>query len=487
MIALLAADQPLTLLHVIALAIGATGEVLAFFFVYRVLIRGGSPASNLLWVVVILAAPWIGLLLYYLFPRQLQLRRMRRIRQRGQRVSSARGAASGALATVDDRDRGLLALFDAEDGLGPGLSGGNQLQWIPGAEEFFAAAETAIAAAKHEIHCEVYILRPDAAGQAFLAWLTAAAARGVTVRLLYDSIGSFGLKAVHLEPLRRAGGRAIPFLPLLWKRRPFTINLRNHRKSLIIDGELGFVGGRNIGNEYRTGRLLGEQRWHDAMVELRGPAVGRLQDTFVMDWCTACDEVLGDARRPASEPAGSQAAAITCSGPDRERPMLWYAMLQALAEARESIDLCSPYMLPPPVVFHALEVAVARGVRVRLFTNGRKAEAMILYWAQRTYYARLLKVGAEIWETELDYDHSKLLVVDRRTVMVGSANLDLRSAALNFEIAVVAVGAAGFAEAVLATIEERQALRRRVTRDGLPRSPLVRVLDGIATLASPLL
>lgn len=477
-----AVDAP-SWFNVLAFAFTALGEVLAIVFVYRILVRGGSAASNLLWMAVILTLPWIGLLLYYLMPRQLQLRRLKRIRHRGQRARSARLCA-GAEEVVPASETGLLTLLTDESGDGP--RGGNSLEWIAGGEEFFAAAEAAIGAATRQVHCLVYILRPDEAGLRFLAHLAAAARRGVTVRLLFDSFGSLGLKNAHLEALRAAGGRAEAFLPLLWRRRPFTINLRNHRKVLVVDGEIAFVGGRNIGNEYRSDRLGRTQRWLDAMVAVRGPAVEPLQDVFVEDWCTATDELLEDALGPAVSP-GHERVGVACSGPDREQSRLWFALVQLLGEAQRTIDLSSPYLVPPPVLLFALQLAAARGVRVRVHTNGPKSEAAVLYFAQRHHYRRLLRAGIEILETVEDYNHSKLLVVDGRAVVVGSANMDLRSADLNFEIALVVPHSEEFAARVLATVEQRVEACRRVTLADLPAHPLVRAVDGFCGLLSPLL
>lgn len=466
-------------------AIALIGELLAVVFVYRVLTRGGSPASTLLWMVVILAAPWLGLLLYYLLPRRLQLRRLRRVRVRGARLREVR-SRGGVVADPKASPRtGLVALLSGADG--EGLVAGNQLQWLPAGAQFVEAAGAAIAAARRHVHLVVYIFRPDRAGLAFLEALTEAARRGVTVRLLYDAIGSFGLGAAHLAPLRAAGGRAEAFLPLLWQRRPLTMNLRNHRKLLIVDGVRGFVGGRNIGDEYFTDRLGQQRPWLDAMLELRGPVVDRLQDVFLEDWCTATDEVLTDVFVvPEPLPDGVQVGVVG-SGPDREQSDLWFAVVQAIGEAERSVVLSSPYLVPPPNLLFALELAVARGVRVTIHTNGPKAEAAILYHAQRSYYRRLLAAGVELLETVHEYNHAKLLVVDERTVMVGSANLDLRSANLNFEIAAVVVGGRALAAQVLATLAERRATSRRLGEDDLPQRPWQRALDGLCGLLSPLL
>lgn len=469
-------------------AIALLGEVLALVFVYRVLTRGGSPTSTLLWIVVILAAPWFGLALYYLLPRRLQLRRLRRVRVRGQRLRERRPrrAGAGAATTANGSRPGIAYLLGGADG--SGLVEGNEVRWLPSGEQFFAAATAAIDAARHHVHCVVYIFRPDATGQRFLAALEHAARRGVTVRLLYDSFGSLGLKAAHLAPLRAAGGQAVAFLPLLWKRRPFTVNLRNHRKLIVVDGAVGFVGGRNVGDEYLTDRLGRSRRWLDAMVELRGPVVDRLQDVFVEDWCTATDEVLADLPAvDASRAETGTRVGIVCSGPDREESDLWYAVIQAINEAETTVDLSSPYLVPPPTLLFAMQLATARGVRVRVFTNGPKAEAAIVHWAQRSYYAQLLQAGVELYETVEQYNHAKAVVVDGRIVAVGSANMDLRSAHLNFEIAAVAIDAKDLAADVLATFEERRAAFRRVREDDLPKSPFWRVVDGVCGILSPLL
>jgi cardiolipin synthase len=336
------------------------------------------------------------------------------------------------------------------------------------------------------VHCTVYIFRPDAAGLRFLEVLTAAAERGLTVRLLYDSFGSLSLKQSHLAPLRAAGGQAVAFLPLLWKRRPFTVNLRNHRKLLVVDGEVGFVGGRNVGDEYFFDKLGNQRVWQDAMLGVRGPAVDLMQDVFVEDWCTATDEVLADTFLVPRE-VGTTSVGIVCSGPDREESDLWYSVVQAIGEANATVDLSSPYLVLPNTLMFVLQLAAARGVRVRVFTNGPKTEAAVLYHAQRSYYRRLLASGIELYESVDVYNHAKVIVVDRRTVIVGSANMDLRSAHLNFEVAAVAVDATTLAEQVLTTFDERRRGYRRIAVADLPTQPWKRAVDGACGLLSPLL
>jgi len=484
--------------QVLTLAFAITGQLLSVVFVYRLLVRGGSPASTLLWMGLILITPWLGLLLYYMLPRQLQLRRLRRVQVRGVALRRRRQRQSEGLpadttpsepcgdvpaaAALRAGGSGLKSLLATET---IGLDAGNEVVWLPAGEDFYRAAAEAIGLATRSVHCVVYILRPDSAGLRFLALLAAAARRGVAVRLLYDSFGSFGLQPRHLTELHAAGGQAEFFLPLLWKRRPFTVNLRNHRKLLVVDDEVGFLGGRNVGDEYFSDRLGRARQWLDGMVQVRGPVVQRLAEVFAEDWCTATEIELPPSVPPSA--VGGQATAIVCSGPDRASSSLWNAVIQALAEAQRSILLSSPYLVPPPMLEFVLQLAAARGVLVRIHTNGPRTEAALLYHAQRSRYARLLEAGIEIHETVDCYNHAKVLVIDEQVVCIGSANMDLRSANLNFEIAAVVVDAPQLAASILATLESRQATFRRITAADLPRQHFWRAVDGFCALWSPLL
>lgn len=525
--------------HWIALAVWALGELLAVAFVWRIIASGGAPASTLLWVVVILLLPsGIGIALYYLFPRRLQQRRLRRLQTSQQRFrqQSRPRADAGAVspassaqpspepsaqrsaqpseetspegsqaASLEDRDEAPHeirhdtrpeALAGRQEpplcrlllGIAPeGMSAGNLVRWLPSGNDFFAAASLAIESAQRSVCFQVYIFRPDATGLHLLRLLSRAARRGVAVRLLYDSFGSFGLKAAHLQELRAAGGLAEAFLPLLWKRRPFTVNLRNHRKLLVVDERVAFTGGRNVGDEYSQDRFGARRKWLDAMVQVEGPAALAMHECFAQDWFFATDEELPPAQ--AAEPAaprGHDVLGIVGSGPDRDSQPLWLAAFQAVADSRERIDLSSPYLVPPPPLLLALRVAAARGVAVRIYTNGPRSEARVLYHAQRSYYDELIAAGVELYETEADYNHAKILVVDGRVVMVGSANMDMRSAHLNFELACVLPDSPDFARQALATLQQRESGCRRV-QSPAQSGPVQRFVDGICRLFSPLL
>ncbi|MEQ1631336.1 MAG: cardiolipin synthase [Planctomycetota bacterium] len=476
--------------HWIVIAAWAVGELLAVVFVWRIVASGGAPASTLLWVVLILVLPsGLGLVLYYLFPRQIQLRRLRRLRTRQQRwrgeLRVRDGEAFSGYSVGVDADLPLCRLLQGI--ASEGLSAGNRVRWLPSGQDFFAAASLAIESARTFVHLQIYIFRPDSTGKHLLRLLIAACKRGVAVRLLFDSVGSFGLGANDLSELRDAGGKAEAFLPLFWKRRPFTVNLRNHRKLLVVDGTTAFTGGRNVGDEYSTDRFGTKRTWLDAMVRIEGPAVASMHEVFAEDWYHATEEELTDAKWfPPCATVGPDTVGIVCSGPDRDLQPLWLAVLQAVGGAEERIDLSSPYLVPPPTLLVALKLAAARGVQVRIYTNGSRSEAIGLYHAQRSYYEDLIRNGVEVFETETNYNHAKLLVVDRRTVVVGSANMDMRSAHLNFEIAAVLPDSPDFARDVLLTLDERAGGSRRVASPA-QNGGFWRLIDGLCRLLSPLL
>ena len=469
----------------VALLIAAAGEVIAILFVARVSTRRASPAATLTWIVVILAAPWLGLLLYYLLPRSLQMRRLRR---RKERLAWIEDSLAELLAPPGPDAQHLGPLARLIERLDPdSLSAGNRLQLLETGAEFFAQAAEAIAKAQHFVHFEAYIFRPDHTGRMLLRLLTEAAARGVEVRLLYDALGSWSLKRRDLAGLVAAGGKAEPCIPLLWRRRPFTFNLRNHRKLLVVDCAVAFVGGRNVGDEYAQDRFGPKRQWLDAMLRLEGPAVPRLQRVFVEDWCNATHEDL--ARReyfPDVPACGTDRVGVVASGPDRQISGLYWVVFQLVGMAEKSIDISSPYLVPHQTLLTSLQVASGRGVRVRVHTNGPSAAHFVVYQAARSFYRDLLDAGIELHETQGDYNHAKMVIVDDVRVFVGSPNLDMRSTDLNFEIGVVTDSPRVAADAK-AMFLARCAKGRAITLDSLSTSWPQRLLQGLARLVSPLL
>ena len=465
--------------------VGVLGEVLAVVFVVRVLTRGDSTAATLNWVFVILVAPYIGLVLYYLLPRRIHLVRLRRRSNRMAWIGSLLDevvqtpAPDPAVGTPLSR---LLCRMDPD-----AIYGGNRVTLLASGSDFVERGIEAIENAQHFVHLETYIFRADATGQRLLELLSAAAARGIEVRLLYDSLGSWSLRRAHLQPLLAAGGRAHAYAPLLWRRRPFTLNLRNHRKLLVVDGEIAMLGGRNIGDEYATDHFGESGRWLDTMVEVEGPAVARLHRVFVEDWFNTTDEDLAAKTYfPTPAAAGDEHVGVVASGPDAPTSTLRWTLFHLITTAERSLDISSPYVIPDVAILTALQVVAARGVRVRIHTNGRAVAQQVLHRAQRSHYRRLLTAGVEITESANDYNHSKMLLVDGVRLFIGSPNLDVRSEDLNFEIAIV-TGDATVCRDAGALFEERLAGSHPIHADDLEPRWFDPLANGFCRLLSPLL
>ena len=472
----------------LGLLVYVVGLLISFIFVARLLTGRQSPAATLLWVIIIVAAPYVGLLFYYLLPHRIHLGTLRRRSERAAKLGSTPPGHKPPPPTDP-----AVAFLERID---PGVTQpDNCVELLESGEDFFARLEDAIRTAEHSVHVEMYIFRPDATGLRVLRLLGDAAARGVEVRLLYDHIGSWSLKSSHLEALVRAGGKAVSYAPLLWRRRPFTLNLRNHRKLVVVDGCCAFLGGRNIADEYANDRFAKQGTWFDAMLEIRGPGVLTLQSVFVDDWFHAANEELNEAcyfpreaaTRAAAEMFGSSCwVGTVASGPDHERNSHRYLLFEMIGRARKTIDISSPYLVPHPTIETALAAASMRGVRIRLHCNGRRAERFVLYHAARSRYARLLELGVEIIETVDDYNHAKIFLVDGQELLLSSANLDMRSFELNFEVGALVVDAK-LAETTRRMFEKRAERGHGIEARSFAVGPLGRLIDGVCRLLSPIL
>jgi len=301
---------------------------------------------------------------------------------------------------------------------------------------------------------------------------------GVEVRFLYDAMGSVNLRGRTLRPLLEAGGKATAFLPLNPLRSRIQVNLRNHRKIVVIDGHVAFTGGMNVGDEY-LGRCPAVGYWRDSFLKLEGPAVAGLQRVFAEDWDFACREALnGDDYFPEPPEAGDAVVQVVES--IRE---VYFA---AILSARERLWVASPYVVPDSGLLDALRLARYRGVDVRLLTVLRP-DHYLAWYAARYYYPALLDAGVEIHRYKRGMMHAKVMIADGQWAMVGSANLDNRSLHLSFE-----AGCVLHTPALVAELEEqfRQDVLDSVRLDAdtfAARSFGSRLSENACRLLSPLL
>jgi cardiolipin synthase len=463
------------------------GEALALALVPVVLFSRRSSQAKVAWILGILGFPWIGALLFGM----LGGRRLHR------RVLRWRGAGLASLADADRRHRGSgvlptprppgqatadLLTEASRVGVWPPVPG-NEFTLLAEGPEAFREAREALRAARHHVHLMTYIFKHDATGEAALRELEDAARRGVEVRLLYDGLGSIGASRYGtgwFDPLRRAGGKVATFLPINPLRAGLRLNLRNHRKLIVVDGDVAFTGGMNVGDEYRTG-----SNWRDLACRVRGPAVPALQRVFAQDWHTATKEVLdGDAYFHRVPVAGDVPVQVVESGPDQEDPLAEDLLFGAVVSARRSIDVVTPYFVPTEPIEHALRSAALRGRRVRLLL-GDFVDHRVVRWATDAYLPRMIEVGVEVWRRP-EMVHAKAIVIDGAWATIGSTNFDARSLRLNFEMNVVLPDAAT-AERIAAWYESELSHARRLVVEDLEAPWGTRLLRAGSLLAAPLL
>ncbi|SDH82541.1 cardiolipin synthase [Alteribacillus persepolensis] len=303
-----------------------------------------------------------------------------------------------------------------------------------GAAKFQQLFEDIEKATDH-IHLQYYILRYDSLGAKLLQALTEKAKEGVKVRVLYDDMGSRGLSKKVFRPLLEAGGAVEIFFP---KRIPLInlrLNYRNHRKLVIIDGKIGYVGGFNIGDEY-LGLNPKFGYWRDTHLRLQGQVVKAVQTRFILDWnqATHHHHVHYDKRYfPTLEPAGDLSAQIVSSGPDSEWEQIKNGYIKMITSAKESVYIQTPYFIPDQSLMDALQIAALSGKDVRIMIPD-KPDHPFVYWATLSHIGELLKTGARVFIYKNGFIHAKTIVVDGKVSSVGTANIDVRSFRLNFEV-----------------------------------------------------
>jgi cardiolipin synthase A/B len=369
------------------------------------------------------------------------------------------------------------------------LTPGNRIQPLVNGDQAFPAMLAAIESAKKSISLCTYIFDNDASGQQFAEALGRAVKRGVAVRVLIDAAGTRYSWPSIMHRLKALQIPCAKFLPasLFTPWRVATINLRNHRKIMVVDGLTAFTGGMNI----RHGNVLAarpKSPVQDLNFRVDGPVVTQLQDAFVNDWVFTTGEVLdGDLWFPeATFHHRGIAARVITDGPDADFEKLRWTLLAALAEAQSSIEILTPYFLPDTALVSALNLAVLRGVRVDIILPAQN-NLPFVHWASRALWWQVLIHGCHIWLTPPPFDHSKLMVVDNHWVLLGSANWDARSLRLNFELNVEGYGRE-LAHEVASVMAQKLQSAHEVTKAEVDARTIPgKVRDSIARLFSPFL
>ncbi len=449
------------------------GYLLTWAIIPHILLRNKPPVSTLAWVWSVILFPYLGPLFYFVFGTE----RVERTKLRANREMAATGTreerkiTAGTRELVDalsDGERAHVELLSRLNELA--ISAAHSTRLLIDGTEFFPALCERIDAAKKHVHVEFFIWRDDHRGRELREHLVAAAARGVEVRVLLDQIGSLGLRKSFFRPLLDAGGKFAWFRTAHPFRNRWTFNLRNHRKLQVIDGRIAFVGGMNMGCEY-AGEDPKIGPWRDVQIEIIGGAAKKLQMVFADDWYFATEEKLLD---PGYYPVPNREQTILVQsmpdGPDSREDPIEMSIVHMLNAARHRVWLTAGYFVPKEPLLTALELAAARGIDVRLLVS-EKSDHPLLINVGRSFYEELLRFGVKIYEYEAGINHAKVALIDDQWLMVGSANFDIRSMRLNFELNsfIRDPEQAAKLEAVLAHDFEKDS--RRIVREEFARRP----------------
>ncbi len=463
--------------------------VLVLVTVPHIILNKRDVRAAIGWTGLVVLSPFLGALTYYFFG----INRIRRAAERKtvgrpQMRQPARAPSPPTPREIGTRygeQFGPLARMVAQ-ATGAPLVEGNTVESLIDGDQTFPAMLEAIEAAERSLAITSYIFDNDRAGAMFVEALRSAKNRGVEVRVLIDGVGARYSRPRITGILHGAGVRAAEFLPsrLPW-RNPY-MNLRSHRKILIVDGRVGFVGGVNI----REGAILRQSSSHpirDLHFRVAGPVIGSLFATLARDWEFTTGERL---EGPVWECATDRAGAVVCrtisDGPDEDFETIHWTLLAALNAAHRSVRIVTPYFLPDTTLVAALNLAAMRGVRVDVVLP-RNNNLRFIAWAATAQYWQILKSGCRIWLTPGPFDHSKIMTVDGTWSLIGSANWDPRSLRLNFEVNLECYDHDLAAELRQIT-EEKMVGAHRVTLEEVDgRSTPVKLRDGVARLFSPYL
>lgn len=355
-----------------------------------------------------------------------------------------------------------------------------------GREKFDALLEDIKQATDH-IHLQYYIYRSDTLGVEVRDALIDAAKRGVKVRVLLDAWGSTQVTASFFDGLKAAGGEVAFFFPLFVPYINPRINYRNHRKIVVIDGNIGYTGGFNVGNEY-LGQVQKFGYWRDNHLRIHGEAVYALQNRFLMDWNSQhTKEVSYDPKFfPQIKPSGDMALQIVMSGPDTEHEQIKMTYLKMISLAKKEILIQTPYYIPDESIHEALKLALLSGVKVHMQIPN-KPDHLLVYWATYSFAAELLEYGAVIETYENGFIHAKTMIIDNGVVSVGSANIDVRSFRLDFEVNALIYDERMASQVRKAFFDDSKVSQPLTKEKYEQRGTIIKFKEGLARLISPLL
>ncbi len=400
------------------------GFILALALLSHILREQRSPTSTLAWLMAIIFIPYLGVPLYLIFGGRKMISKAKTKPKLSQDKSKP----------CCDSYINKAYLFEPGDGIFP-PSAHNHITLLPEGEQAFQTILDLIENARHSVYIATFILGKDETGRAIVHALAKKASKGLEICLLLDALGSVRISKKFLLPLLEAGGRVAFFMPMIHLPFRGRANLRNHRKMIICDNQTAIIGGMNLASEY-MGSQESISRWQDLSLLVQGPVIDHITDIFKSDWKFASKATLSynSTTRQALKSDSNYVTQLVASGPDVRNDSLRNAILTTIFRANRRIWVVTPYFVPDELLLEALCIAIYRNVDVSIIIP-KKSNHRLADLVREGYLARVQEAGAGVWLYEPRMLHAKAILVDDALAILGSANMDMRSILLNYEIA----------------------------------------------------
>ncbi len=470
--------------------------LLAIAIIVRLLFYGVRPTKTLAWLLAIFTIPVGGMLFYFMLGRNRKIDKFYKLKKTKE--------ISAYLAMVDDyyntvgKDSNqtipksiknhikLVKLIAKSAKFLP--SEGNELTPLKDGPSTFEAIFKAMEKATHFIHIQYYIFEEGDLAQRFLSILQQKVKEGVEIRFMYDGLGSRALTKKYLNQLKQAGVEISPFLPMRFGRLLSSVNYRNHRKIVIVDGLIAFTGGINVSDKYIKGDgVLG--MWHDMHLQLKGSIVNSLQAVFATDWSFASgkEDLLKEHYFSNHLVAsGKSIVQAVASGPDSNFSSIHQLYLSIINSAKKYVYITNPYIIPGEALMKALQIAALSGVDVRLLLSA-KSDSFLVKWTVQSYFEDFLEAGVKIYQYPHGFLHSKVIVSDDELTTIGTANLDIRSFEQNYEVNVL-VYEKEFAQELKKYFLKDCEISTQINYQEYRKRPKIqRLKEGMAKVFSPVL
>jgi|LGOV01.1.fsa_nt_gb cardiolipin synthase len=418
-----------------------------FFVLYLLFIciviffENKDPASTVAWLLVLILLPILGFVLYILFGRNIgkKFKKSNKTNSGFKKLKRAeiQKQLVEYLPTIKNDETKYLNKYLVKlllNNASSPFSINNKVEVLVNGNNTYFRMLKDIRDAKESIHFQFFIIKNDGIGNEFKKALIRKSKEGIKVRIIYDSVGCWKLGKNYINELKESGIEVYPYSPVMFPLLSRDLNYRNHRKIIVIDGKIGFVGGLNIGDEY-LGKNIILGFWRDTHLRMIGNAVLSLQEIFLRDWETVSGENIYNKEYypKTKEIVGESLIQIVSSGPDSEWQCIMKAYFMMISKAKKRIWINTPYLVPEESLRLGLVIAALSGIDVRIIIPN-KPDHYFVYWASRDNIEEFLKAGVKVYTYEKGFIHSKIVLVDSITASVGTANFDYRSLEINYEV-----------------------------------------------------